>query len=241
MGRRALALLAHHLSTSAAAADRSDCAVAGGDGAAGLCGSAGHEGEGPLAGYGLAYIEYFSRRPGVELADFRNAVSKAVGTWEGGDADDQMLVSAGRTWRLGPDPEYLTVWHSPRLGLDRLDGWDAAFRGGGHEAEHIRTFRSFARIEVAGCYEPLLPPVAATTQAGAAGKSAPAAVYYMEYFRPSGTHAAIRSLFRERAARAAVAMGGKVIQTHARTLLYFISVFHTKYNIAPLDDSTAHG
>lgn len=44
---------------------------------------------------------------------------------------------------------------------------------------------------------------AAATQ-GAAGESAPPAI---EYFKPSGRHATIRSLFRERTARAAEGLG----------------------------------
>ena len=114
----------------------------------------------PLATHGIVYIEFLSRRPGIELDHFRSMVQAATGSRDvAHEADDRMLLSAGRTWRLGPDvTEYFTVWHSPRHRLDRIDEWDAAFRVG-LEAEHIAKFRVVAKIEVAGCYEPLLPPV----------------------------------------------------------------------------------
>ena len=142
---------------------------------------------------GLLYIEQFSRRPGVELGQFRSMVAAATGSWDPDEAADQMLLTAGRSWyvarsllpsavkltsvlssgcrRLGPEPEYMTLWYSPNHGLNRLDEWDAAFRAGG-EDEHVAKFRIVARIEQAGCYQPLLPPV--PTRNGVYMVSAPA-------------------------------------------------------------------
>ena len=47
---------------------------------------------------GLLYIEQFSRRPGVELGQFRSMVAAATGSWDPDEADDQMLLTAGRSW-----------------------------------------------------------------------------------------------------------------------------------------------
>ena len=42
-----------------------------------------------------------------------------------------MILSMGRTWRLGPEPEYLTLPGTRRPpGLGRLDDWDKVFRSG---------------------------------------------------------------------------------------------------------------
>jgi hypothetical protein len=138
---------------------------------------------------GLIYIEYISRRPGVPLREFHAVVIQAQQAWASGFGDDQLLWSAGRTWRLGPEPEYVHVWYSPGLGLDRLDAWDRIFRAG--EAErHDQTVGRVSRIDRAGCYAPLRPPVAA--------RGGP---YYAEFFRPTGDPAAIRALYDQRAQR----------------------------------------
>ena len=62
---------------------------------------------------GLVYVEYISRLPGVPLAEFQRVLIQAQQSWASGHGEDRLLLSAGRTWRLGPEPEYLHVWHSP--------------------------------------------------------------------------------------------------------------------------------
>ena len=106
----------------------------------------------------LIYIEYFSRRPGVDLDAFRAGVAEGQQGWDSGYDADRLVLNAGRTWRLGPEPEYFAAWHCPRSGFDRLDDWDRIFRGG--EADHLEgAFFRVARIDVAGCYAPLIEPV----------------------------------------------------------------------------------
>jgi hypothetical protein len=136
---------------------------------------------------GLVYVEYISRLPGVPLAEFQRVLIQAQQSWATGHGEDRLLLSAGRTWRLGPEPEYLHVWHSPRHGLQRLDDWDAIFHAG--EAErHAQTVGRVSRIDRAGCYRALLPPLAAG-----------GGPYYAELFRPTGSGEAIRALYQERA------------------------------------------
>jgi hypothetical protein len=153
----------------------------------------------------VIYIEFTSRRPqpGVreddggtlalesfasQLQRFHHAVLAGTSGWEGSWSEDQLILSMGRTWRLGPEPEYLTVWHTPTTGLERIDEWDKVFRSG--EADALeKPFREVARIDRAGCYEALLDPV--RQQNG---------IYYAEFFEPVGSHDEIRASYVERAA-----------------------------------------
>ena len=50
------------------------------------------------------------------------------------------------------------MWYSAAAGLERIGEWERIFASG--EADHLEeTFRLAARIDTAGCYEPLLEPV----------------------------------------------------------------------------------
>ena len=152
----------------------------------------------------MIYIEFTSRRPQPGLREndrgtlavesfesqlerFHRAVVAGQSGWEGSWSEDQMILSMGRTWRLGPEPEYLTVWYTPTAGLGRLDDWDKVFRSG--EADALeKPFRELARIDRAGCYEALLEPV--RQQSG---------IYYAEFFEPAGSDDEIRALYSKRA------------------------------------------
>ena len=138
----------------------------------------------------MIYIEFTSRRPQPGLREndrgtlavesFESQLQRSIARslagqsgWEGSWSEDQMILSMGRTWRLGPEPEYLTVWYTPTAGLGRLDDWDKVFRSG--EADALeKPFRELARIDRAGCYEALLEPV--RQQNG---------IYYAEFFEPA--------------------------------------------------------
>ena len=135
---------------------------------------------------GLIYIEYISRLPGIDLETFRRQAAQGQAGWDSG-YEDELILSVGRTWRLGPDPGYMTVWHTPSAGLDRIDAWDGIFRSG--EADDLeQPFFQVARIDVAGCYDPLIEPVP--------GRNG---TYYAEYFRAHEPHATVISFFQERA------------------------------------------
>jgi hypothetical protein len=135
----------------------------------------------------VIYVEYVSRRPGVALADFHATVNTAQAGWDEEHGQDRLLANLGRTWRLGPEPEYFAVWHTPDQGLDRIDDWDRIFREGAAE-RHERLFRQVARIDAAGCYDALREPVPAR-----------GGTYYLELFRPTGPTDAIARLYEERA------------------------------------------
>ncbi len=137
----------------------------------------------------MIYIEYISRRSGVELRDFHEFMSKGQEGWDAGYQADELVLSMSRTWRMGPEPEHIGVWYSPRAGFERIDDWDKIFRSG--EADHLEEpFRKVARIDAAGCYEILLEPVR--------GRNG---TYYAEFFRAKAELSAIRKLYQERTQR----------------------------------------
>jgi hypothetical protein len=139
----------------------------------------------------LIYIEFISRRPGVALEAFHAVAGGGQEGWAGDYDADIAVLNLGRTWRMGPEPEYLTAWYSPSAGLERLDEWERIFKSG--DAERFEEpFRLAARIDRSGAYEPLLDPVV-----GSAGR------YYAEYFdvAPGATRENVRAFYEERVAR----------------------------------------
>ncbi len=136
----------------------------------------------------LVYLEFVSRRPGVGLHEFRSVVSGGQTGWSGDHGADVAILNVGRTWRIGPEPEYLTAWYNADAGLDRLDAWEDVFTSGTADA-YEEPFRLAARIDRAGCYEPLLEPTAGTE-----GR------YLAEWFEPApgGDRDAIIGFFDER-------------------------------------------
>ena len=80
------------------------------------------------------------------------------------------MLNIGRTFRTGPLPGYMAVWYTPGSGLERIGDWERIFKSG--EADHVEEpFKLAARIEAAGCYDPLLDPVQGRGR-----------LYYVEYF-----------------------------------------------------------
>jgi hypothetical protein len=105
----------------------------------------------------LVYIEFLSRQPGVSIEHFHLIAGGQV-AWSGEYADDQLVLNLGRTFRTGPEPSYLAVWFNREAGLDRIGDWDRIFKSG--VARHMEEpFHLAARIDAAGCYEPLVDPV----------------------------------------------------------------------------------
>ena len=110
----------------------------------------------------LVYIEYVSRRPSIALEAFHKVIDLGQTGWAGDYADDLMVLNVARTWRIGPEPVYMCVWYSPNHGLERIDEWERTFTSGDADAFE-EPFRLAGRIDRAGCYEPLLEPVAGST------------------------------------------------------------------------------
>jgi hypothetical protein len=139
----------------------------------------------------LVYIEYISRRPGVSLEAFHEVAGRGQTGWAGEYQDDRLVLNLARTWRMGPEPEYVAVWYSPGAGLERIGEWERIFTSG--EASHFEEpFKLAARIDRAGCYEALFEP--------APGRGGP---YYAEFFEPvrGASREDIGSFFEERRGR----------------------------------------
>lgn len=139
----------------------------------------------------LVYIEYISRRPGVGLHEFHAVAGGGQTGWAGEYDDDVAVLNVGRSWRIGPEPEYLCAWYSRDAGMERIDEWERVFRSG--DADNFEEpFRLAARIDAAGCYEPLLEPIV-----GSKGR------YYAEWFdvAEDADHDAVRDSFDERRGR----------------------------------------
>jgi hypothetical protein len=139
----------------------------------------------------VIYVEYTSRRPGVSLEAFHKIMRLGLGGWASDHDDDVAVLTLGRTWRLGPEPEYMMVWHVPTFGLERLDDWERVFRSGDAEA-YEEPFQLAARIERAGCYDALIEPIAS-----------PSERFYAEFFdwQPGVEREDVLTSFTDRTAR----------------------------------------
>lgn len=139
----------------------------------------------------LVYVEYISRRAGISIEAFHFATGRGQYGWSDEHADDVLLLNLGRTFRVGPEPEYVAVWYSAKAGLERIGDWERIFGSG--EADHLEeTFRLAARIDAAGCYEPLLEPIS--------GRDG---LYYGEYleFAPGAGRDDVAAFFEARRGR----------------------------------------
>jgi len=137
----------------------------------------------------MIYVEYISRRPGIGVAEFHRVVRQVQQNWEAGSPQDRLILNAGRTWRLGPEQEYLGIWHTPGAGLERLGDWERAFRARGEVGDEA-TMSRVARVDCAGCYDAILEPLPARD-----------ALYYVERFRDTQPASLIRSAYEERRER----------------------------------------
>jgi len=136
----------------------------------------------------LVYIEYISRRPHVSLEQFHAVAGHGQTGWAGDNPGDVLIAMLGRTWRTGPEPEYLGIWYTPGQGLGRFDDWERIFRSGAADAFE-EPFSIGARIDRAGSYAPLLEPVPGTSER-----------YYLERFDWAEGASAddVRASFEER-------------------------------------------
>lgn len=137
----------------------------------------------------LVYIEYISRRPGVSLEAFHSLAGHGQSGWAGENPQEVLLANLGRTWRTGPEPEYLAFWYTPGQGLDRFDDWERIFRSGDAD-EFEEPFKLAARIDRAGSYDPLIEPTPVSTER-----------VYIEFFdiAEGSTRDEVRAAYEQRA------------------------------------------
>lgn len=108
----------------------------------------------------FVYVEYYSRRPGISLENFHALASAAQTGWSSEFEGEAVALNVGRTWRIGPDQEYLAVWTTPADGSEYLQEWENVFQSGDAD-RHQNQFETVARIDRAGCFtsnQPIEPP-----------------------------------------------------------------------------------
>lgn len=137
----------------------------------------------------LVYAEYRSRRPDLDLELFHQIVGRRSDVWQDSYPEDVLILNVARTWRLGPEPEYLVVYHTPGSGLERFTEWERIFTSGEAARLEAQT-RATGRIDEAGCFVPLAEPVA-----GRGGR------YYAEFFdvAPGRTRDEVAAFYAARA------------------------------------------
>lgn len=104
----------------------------------------------------MYYVEYFRRREGMALDEFRRRTTPLFREWSRREREDELIASLGRTWRMGPDP-YILVWRC--RGVERIDEWNAIFSSSAVDdiekpiLEAMETYRS-------GFYREVIPAAA---------------------------------------------------------------------------------
>lgn len=106
----------------------------------------------------MYYVEYFRRRDGVPLDRFHRMTTPLFREWSRREAEDELIASLGRTWRMGTDP-YLLVWRC--RGVERIDEWNTTFSSGEVDdlekpiLDAMETYRSGFYAEVVAATAPL--------------------------------------------------------------------------------------
>jgi hypothetical protein len=138
----------------------------------------------------FVYLEYRSRWPHADLELYHRVLARKVGRWTDVYPDDVMVINAGRSWRIGPEPEYLMGFYMPNHGLERFAQWAEIWRSG-ETYQMEANSRLAGRIDSAGCYAPLREPVIA--------ESGPYVAEFFD-FAPGATRGDVSEYFDQRAA-----------------------------------------
>ena len=79
----------------------------------------------------MYYVEFYSRKPGVDPERFRETVKRTDAYWASANPQDRPVLAIGRTWRLG-GPHYIVSGRSAPLSGSPMDR--AAAGGSGRTA-----------------------------------------------------------------------------------------------------------
>jgi hypothetical protein len=99
----------------------------------------------------MYYIEFYSRKPGVDPERFSETVQRTDAWWADQNPQDRPVLSVGRTWRVG-GPHYIRVWEIDSAA--RLDEWTKQRTSDPESARIIDEFVSVVDCD-AGLYEDL--------------------------------------------------------------------------------------
>jgi hypothetical protein len=97
------------------------------------------------------YIEFYSRKAGVDPETFREVVQRTDAWWAEANPQDRPVLMVGRTWRLG-GPEYMRVWQIDSAA--RIDEWTKQRTSDPDAARQIEEWLEVVDCD-AGLYEDL--------------------------------------------------------------------------------------
>ncbi len=93
----------------------------------------------------MYYVEHFSKREGVPIEEFYREVKESYAQWLRNHPEDELVLLIGRTWRLGPKPNYMAIWKIRDFA--RFDQWRKDMPGPSVMEKGAQV------IEFAGVYE----------------------------------------------------------------------------------------
>jgi hypothetical protein len=99
----------------------------------------------------MYYVEFYSRKPGVDPETFRATVKRTDAYWASANPQDRPVLAIARTWRLG-GPHYIVVWQIESAA--RLDEWTAQLASDPEARRHMDDWLSVVDCD-AGLYEAL--------------------------------------------------------------------------------------
>jgi type II secretory pathway component PulM len=99
----------------------------------------------------MYYVEFYSRKAGVDPEHFRETVKRTDAYWASANPKDRPVLAIGRTWRLG-GPHYIVVWEIPAA--SRIDEWTAQRLEDPEARRHIEEWLEVVDCD-AGLYEDL--------------------------------------------------------------------------------------
>ena len=99
----------------------------------------------------MYYIEFYSRKSGVDPERFREVVKRTDSWWIEHNRQDRPILMVGRTWRLG-GPHYMRVWEIDSAA--RIDEWTEQRANDPEAARLIDEWLSVVDCD-AGLYEDL--------------------------------------------------------------------------------------
>jgi hypothetical protein len=97
------------------------------------------------------YVEFYSRKPGVDPKRFLETVKRTDAFWAAANPQDRPVLAIGRTWRLG-GPQYIVVWQIDSAA--RIDEWTEQRRSDPEARQAIEDWLEVVDCD-AGLYEDL--------------------------------------------------------------------------------------
>jgi hypothetical protein len=101
------------------------------------------------------FVEFCEPRPGVSLDRFERVVREYLEGWAAEHPEDELVCAIGRSWWLGPEPGYITIWRI--RDVSAFERWQRELAGA-EASERSHEFDAVCRIVQAGLYEDIGAP-----------------------------------------------------------------------------------